>query len=112
MSPIKSPAVSATVQEMVRRIVERFKPEKVILFGSHARGGARPDSDVDLLVVMKVIGSRRKVAAEIDFLLADRKTPLDVVVITPHELSRHQHTVGTVIYPAVHEGLVLYDRAA
>ncbi len=37
---------------MVRRIVHRFRPERIILFGSHARGDAGPDSDVDLLVVM------------------------------------------------------------
>jgi predicted nucleotidyltransferase len=47
------------IDAMVRRIVQRFDPEKVILFGSHARGTAGPDSDVDLLVVMTVRGSKR-----------------------------------------------------
>jgi len=45
---------------MVERIVARFSPEKIILFGAHARGGAGPDSDVDLLLVMKVEGSLRR----------------------------------------------------
>ena len=59
---IDKPDVPAAIAEMVRRIVERFDPEKIILFGSHARGDATPDSDVDLLVVMPVQGSsaRRK----------------------------------------------------
>ena len=43
-----------TISEMVRRIVERFHPEKIILFGSYARGTAGPDSDVDLLVVLPI----------------------------------------------------------
>ncbi|MBH0185089.1 MAG: nucleotidyltransferase domain-containing protein, partial [Nitrospira sp.] len=47
---------------MVRRIVERFHPERVILFGSHARGTAGPQSDVDLLVVMQAQGSKRRCA--------------------------------------------------
>ena len=44
---------------MVKRIVKRFQPKQVILFGSHARGDAGPDSDVDLLVVMDFEGSAR-----------------------------------------------------
>ena len=61
--------VQKKIEEMVQRIVERFHPEKIILFGSHARGTAGPDSDVDLLVVMPVQGSRRKKATEIDLSL-------------------------------------------
>jgi len=47
------------IKEMVQRIVAGFNPEKVILFGSYARGTAGTDSDVDLLVVMRVRGSKR-----------------------------------------------------
>ena len=64
--------VQKKIEEMVRRIVERFHPEKIILFGSHARGTAGPDSDVDLLVVMPVQGSRRRKATEIDLSLIGR----------------------------------------
>ena len=55
----------AQIAEMVRRIVAQSDPEKIILFGSCARGDATPDSDVDLLVVMPVAGSRRGKAVEI-----------------------------------------------
>jgi len=51
-----SPATDRAIHAMVRRIVRQFRPERVILFGSHARGEAGPDSDVDLLVVMPVHG--------------------------------------------------------
>lgn len=51
--------------EMVRRIVERFDPERIILFGSHARGEATEDSDVDLMVVLRNVVSKREKAIEI-----------------------------------------------
>jgi predicted nucleotidyltransferase len=97
---------------MVRRIVDRFHPEKIILFGSHARGTAAPDSDADLLVVMRVEGSRRKQATEIDLALAGIHLPADVIVITPGDLERDGNRPGTVIHPALREGQVLYERSA
>lgn len=100
------------IHEMVRRIVERFQPERIVLFGSHARGTAGSDSDVDLLVVMKVLGSKRKQAIEIDMTLADMGLPKDVIVVTPEEIERYRDIVGTIIRPALLEGRVLYERAA
>jgi uncharacterized protein len=93
---------------MVRRIVTRFSPEKVILFGSRARGNARPGSDVDLLVVMPVNGSRRKKMVEILTALHDFPLPVDVIVVTHQEFIDHADIVGTMVYPAVREGKVLY----
>ena len=62
-------AVHEKVNEMVRRIVQRFAPDKIILFGSYASGTAGPDSDVDLLIVMRVDGSKRQRAVELqDYL--------------------------------------------
>ncbi|MBM4126855.1 MAG: nucleotidyltransferase domain-containing protein [Nitrospira sp.] len=97
---------------MVRRIAAQFHPDKIILFGSHARGKAGPDSDVDLLVVMPVEGSKRRKATEIDGALADRTIPVDLIVVTPEEFERARHQIGSVLRPAALEGLVLYDRAA
>jgi len=98
------------IEEMVRRIVDRFHPEKIILFGSHARGTADPDSDADLLVVMPVEGSRRRQATQIDLALAGIRLPADVIVITPEDLERNRDRPGTVIQPALREGQVLYER--
>jgi len=100
------------IQEIVRRIVARFDPEKIILFGSHARGLAGPDSDADLLVVMHVEGSRRKRATEIDLALMGVNLPADVIVVTPEELERNRDRKGTLIQPALVEGEVLYERRA
>jgi len=102
----------ASIEEMVRRIVERFHPLKIILFGSYARGVAGSDSDVDLLVVMPVAGSKRRQAMEIDMALSDRWLPLDLIVVTPEEFETYKDVVGHVLYPAVREGKVLYEHAA
>jgi uncharacterized protein len=98
------------ILEAVRRIVEMFDPQQVILFGSHARGTAGPDSDADFLVVMPVTGSRRRKTVEIDLALAGIGLPKDIIVVTPEEVERYRDVVGTIIYPALREGKVLYDR--
>ena len=104
--------VHQAIHEMVARIVTRFAPEAVILFGSHASGSAGPDSDVDLLVVMRFEGSRRRLATEIDHALLDRELPLDLIIVTPEEVVRDRDQVGTIIRPALQGGKVLYGRAA
>ena len=96
----------------MRRIVKACHPEKIILFGSHATGHARPDSDVDLLVVTQKGDSRRKVAMELYQLLWDVGVPKDIVVVRPEDFERYRDVVGTIIYPAVREGRVVYERAA
>ena len=104
--------VQRKIDELVSRIVERFRPEKIILFGSYARGTAGEDSDADILVVMPVKGSKRKKATEIDITLVGLDLPVDVIVVTPEELDRNKNIIGTIIYPALKEGKVLYEKAA
>ncbi|MEJ2701180.1 MAG: nucleotidyltransferase domain-containing protein [Sedimentisphaerales bacterium] len=99
------------IDDAVRRIVDQFHPAKIILFGSHARGSAGADSDVDLLVVMDVEGSKRRRAVEIDLVLSNRTFPLDLIVITPEEFETYRDIMGHILYPAVREGKVLYDAA-
>jgi predicted nucleotidyltransferase len=105
-----SHSVDRAIQAMVRRIVRQFRPERVILFGSHARGDAGPDSDVDLLVVMRVQGSRREKQIEIRVALHDIPVAKDVIVTSPEDFAWRKETVGTIEYPAVREGKVLYAR--
>jgi excisionase family DNA binding protein len=110
-APAADAAIPA-IDEMVRIIVERFDPERIVLFGSHARGHAGPDSDVDLLVILEFEGSKREKQVEIGVALHDIKVPKDIVVSTPEEIARYGHLVGTVLYPALREGTVLYERSA
>jgi predicted nucleotidyltransferase len=106
----KKTSAQAQINRMVRRIVKRFHPEKVILFGSHARSDAGPDSDVDLLVVMSAEGSIREKRLEIRRALRDIPLPLDVIVTPPADFAWRKDVVGTIEWPAAREGKVLYDR--
>jgi predicted nucleotidyltransferase len=109
MRKAKTPA-QRQIQEIVNRIVERFHPEQIILFGSQARGDAGPDSDVDLLVVMPVEGSKREKQLEIRMALHDIHVPKDVIVSTPEEFAWRKEIVGTIERPAARQGRVLYAR--
>ncbi len=95
---------------MTRRIVAQFDPERVILFGSHARGDADPDSDVDLLVVMPFHGARSSTQAAIRLALRDFKVAKDIVVSTPDEFAWRSQIPGTIERPAALEGKVLHAR--
>ena len=104
------PAHGEAIRRMVERIVSEFAPDKIILFGSHARNEAGPDSDVDLLVVMPIAGSKRGKAIEIGVALHDIQLPKDIIVSTPEEFEWRKDTIGTAEHPAWREGKVLYAR--
>jgi predicted nucleotidyltransferase len=95
---------------MVRRIVKRFHPDRVILFGSHARGTAGPDSDVDLLIVMSVTGSKREKQLEVRRALHEFKVSKDIIVTTPEDFEWRKEIPGTIERPAAREGKVVYAR--
>lgn len=103
--------MTGIIGEIVREIVQGFSPEKVILFGSYARDAANAESDVDLLVVMRCEDTREQVVA-IRKVLAHLRVAKDVIVVTPEYFERYRDIVGTVVWPAVREGKLLYDRAA
>jgi predicted nucleotidyltransferase len=84
---------------------------KWILFGSHARGDAGPDSDVDLLVVMDFEGSTFEKGLEIRLALHDIVIPKDIIVTTPEAFAWRKDVVGTIEWPAAREGKVLYARS-
>ena len=95
---------------MALRIARRFRPEKVILFGSHATGRAGPDSDVDLLVVMPVTASKAVHELEIRAALREFRTPKDVIVTTPEAFAWRQAVPGTIERSAARGGRVLYEK--
>jgi predicted nucleotidyltransferase len=98
------------IELMVARLVDRFDPDQIILFGSQARGTAAPGSDVDLLVIMPVSGSKRAKQLEMRVALHDIAVAKDIILATPDEVARRRDIVGTIIRPALREGKVLYAR--
>ena len=103
-------AQPACLPEVVERIAHRFNPVRIILFGSWARGEAREDSDIDLLVVLPNVEHKRRAAIEIMRALNGLPISKDVIVATPEEIRKRGKVVGNILRPALQEGKVIYER--
>lgn len=101
-------ARAEALQEVVRRIVEVAHPERIILFGSSARGMAGPDSDLDLLVVKSGVEHRRRLAQDIYMNLSGVGVGVDLLVLTPQDLEEQRENVGSIVGPILEEGRVVY----
>ena len=108
MREIKNSVTLKDIREIAQQIVERFRPQKVILFGSYAQGKPTEDSDVDLLVILKTDEKPVHTAARISASI-DHPFPLDVLVMGPEEFEDTKAVVGGLAYPAYHWGKVLYE---
>jgi predicted nucleotidyltransferase len=96
------------LQEIVRRIVAAVQPEKIILFGSAARGKMGPNSDVDLLVIKRGKYHRRRVTGKIYRNMFGVGQAVDVIVVTPEEVEKYRDTHCLVIKPALQQGREVY----
>lgn len=106
MADAKPALTQEQIQQVTRQVVQRFRPKRVILFGSHAYGEPRQESDLDLLVVVPNPPSRReawKLAHEIT-----QPLPLQIVFMSPEEFEETKDVVGGLAYPAHNWGQVLY----
>lgn len=99
------------IDEIVRQIVEKFQPQKIILFGSYARGNPRPESDVDLLVVMETSLKETKQAYLIDQSLERDLFGLDLIVRTPQNLARRIALGDSFLKEVTTHGKVLYEAS-
>jgi len=97
------------LDEIVRRIVEVARPDKIILFGSAARGEMDMHSDMDFLVV-KSGAHRRRLAQAIYMNLFGINQGVDIIVVTPDDIERYRDVFCLVIEPALREGRVVYER--
>ena len=110
MAEIDGTVDSRILDEVIRRVVEVAQPEKIILFGSAARGRMGPHSDLDLLVV-KEGAHRRKLEGRIYQGLYGVGAAVDVVVVTPQDLARYKDSHALVVKPALLEGKLIYAAA-
>lgn len=98
----------ALLDEVIRRVVEAAQPDRIILFGSAARGEMGPDSDLDLMVVKSGVEDRGRLSEEIHLRFFGLPVAVDVLVVTPEDVERYRDSVGTVIGPALREGREIY----
>ncbi len=101
---------SEVLTEAIQRLIANFHPQRIILFGSQARGTADEHSDADILVVCPIEGSRRALMVTMDRALRGLGFARDIIVLTPEEFERDRYIPGTVARPAWLEGKVLYER--
>lgn len=105
---IISDEVDAEVSRVVEHIVKEVQPLRIILFGSRAKGTARPDSDVDLLVVMPEGTDRRAAMREIGSRIPRRTVGLDLLVATPAVLERNRNVLGLIYREILRTGRTVY----
>jgi len=100
------------LQEVVRRVVEVSQPERIILFGSAARGEMRPNSDVDLLVIRGGEYDQGRLMGDIYMSLHGVGQAVDVILVTPELVEKYRNTHCLIIAPALKEGKVVYVSPA
>ncbi len=98
------------LEQITRTIIDRFHPKRIVLFGSHARGEAGPDSDLDLFIEMETQSRPPERAVEISAIFGLRPWSLDVVVYTPEEVQKLRKINGTLLSMIEAEGQLLYER--
>lgn len=101
---------SPVLEEIMRRIVEVADPDKIILFGSAARGEMGPHSDFDLLVIKSGDYHRGRLTEEIYLNLLGTVQPVDVIVVRPEDIERYRDACALVIKSALRDGKVIYER--
>lgn len=98
------------LDEVVNRIVQAVHPEKIVLFGSRARGDHRPDSDVDLLIIQKTSEPRYRRSVPIRRAVVGLLPSKDVVVYTPSEVEAWKDVPNAFVTTALTEGKILYEK--
>ena len=105
--------VQKIIEELVKKIVEKYSPEMIILYGSYAYGTPSDDSDIDLFIVKETKANRTKRWIELKKLMWDRNRdiPVSPLVYTPDELNERLALGDFFVKDIVEKGKVLYERA-
>jgi predicted nucleotidyltransferase len=92
----------------VNRLALAAQPERILLFGSHARGEAREDSDLDLLVIESAVADRAAEMVRLRRVLRLSRIPVDILVYSSADVARWGDQPGSTLFWALREGRVVY----
>ncbi|MCJ7626523.1 MAG: nucleotidyltransferase domain-containing protein [Anaerolineaceae bacterium] len=98
------------LDEITQRILDVSQPEKIILFGSFARGTSTPNSDLDLLVILKDVDTPRAESNRLRRALRGLLIPIDIIVASPDQIDRYGDAPGLIYRTALKEGVIIYER--
>lgn len=96
------------LQPALQALIEAARPERIVLFGSHARGDAGEDSDLDFLVIESHVEDRAKEMVRLRRALRPLRIPVDVLVYSSEDVARWGDQPGSALYWALREGRVVY----
>ena len=97
------------IKKQAQLIAQKYKPEKIILFGSYAKGNIIPDSDIDLMVIINTQASTWDIGVDISLMLK-HTFPMDIIVRTPKEIAKRLKYGDFFIMDIMKNGKVLYER--
>lgn len=101
---------SNKMSEIVNKIVYGYNPDKIILFGSYAKGNPNEDSDLDLFVIKDSDLSRPERAIQVRKLLYGSMVPIDLIVYTPNEIKESKNNKHGLVYEVLKYGKTIYER--
>lgn len=112
MNKVEGRVGQAEIEKVLSKIVGRFHPQKVILFGSYAYGQPHEWSDLDLLAVTPDLPPCKERWKITDELERGMSLPLQIIFMNPEEFEETKDVVGGIAYPAHHWGKILYESNA
>ena len=98
-------------EEIIRRVTEVARPDRIILFGSAATGGMTRDSDIDLLIIKTKLANPREERRRIRESLRGLGYPFDILLMTMERFEESKNVIGGIAYPASKYGRVIYEAA-
>lgn len=106
-------AAERVPESLLRSIVAEFTPQRIILFGSRARGDAQPDSDIDLLVVLDDDVPLEKLGAKaVHAARGGYRRPVDIIPCRASVLAKRARAVGSFAHIVLRDGVTVYERPA
>jgi predicted nucleotidyltransferase len=100
------------IKQIVAFIISKISPERIVLFGSYARGENRADSDVDILIIMKNLKNEREITGLLykELLKVDISIPIDLITVDYDNYIKLKDKIGYIYKTIEREGQILYDK--